>query len=331
MSKKSNNYKVIDMHCDTVLRLMYSNEPLLKTEGHLDLERMKKGNYALQCFAMFVHYKKVERPFEYVNKMIDKYYQEISKNMDIIRPVFSYQDIENNMKNGFMSSMLTIEEGGVTQGNLAFLRNLYLLGVRMITLTWNFENGIGFPNFKEVEEGKPDMHTPNTEDGLTEYGIEMVKEMEKLGIIIDVSHLSDKGFYDVLENTTKPFVASHSNARSVCPVVRNMTDDMILKLAKRGGVMGINYCADFVNDVEENNFAYVKDMVKHIKYIKDLAGIDCIGLGSDFDGIGSNIEMNSCDKLNLLQEALEDEGFTQEEIEKIFYKNVLRVFKEVLI
>ena len=175
------------------------------------------------------------------------------------------------------------------------------------------------------------MHTPNTEDGLTEYGIEMVKEMEKLGIIIDVSHLSDKGFYDVLENTTKPFVASHSNARSVCPVVRNMTDDMILKLAERGGVMGINYCADFVNDVEENNFAYVKDMVKHIKYIKDLAGIDCIGLGSDFDGIGSNIEMNSCDKLNLLQEALEDEGFTQEEIEKIFYKNVLRVFKEVLI
>ena len=235
------------------------------------------------------------------------------------------------MKNGYMSSMLTIEEGGVTQGNLSFLRNLYLLGVRMITLTWNFENGIGFPNFKEVEDGKPDMHTPNTEDGLTEYGIEMVKEMEKLGIIIDVSHLSDKGFYDVLENTTKPFVASHSNARAVCPVVRNMTDDMILKLAERGGVMGINYCASFVNDESVNNFAYVKDMVKHIKYIKDLAGIDCIGLGSDFDGIGSNIEMNSCDKLNLLQEALEEEGFTQEEIEKIFYKNVLRVFKEVLI
>jgi len=95
--------------------------------------------------------------------------------------------------------------------------------------------------------------------------------------------------------------------------------------------MGINYCASFVNDVEENNFAYVKDMVKHIKYIKDLAGIDCIGLGSDYDGIGSNIEMNSCDKLYLLQEELEKEGFTQEEIEKIFYKNVLRVFKEVLI
>ena len=310
------NYKVVDMHCDTVLRLMYNNEPLLNAKGHLSLEKMEKGNYALQCFAMFVHYKKVERPFEYVNKMIDKYYQEISKNMDIIRPVFSYEDIENNMENGIMSSMLTIEEGGVTQGSLEFLRNLYLLGVRMITLTWNFENGVGHPNFKYPDEGKPDMFTPNVDEGLTEYGIEMIKEMEKLGIIIDVSHLSDKGFYDVLANTTKPFVASHSNARSVCPNVRNMTDDMILKLAERGGVMGINYCADFVNDERnysdnEKNFAYVKDLVKHIKYIKNLAGVDCIGLGSDFDGIGSNIEMDSCDKLHLLQEELEKEGFTK--------------------
>jgi membrane dipeptidase len=257
--------------------------------------------------------------------MIDKYYQEISKNMDIIRPVFSYQDIENNMKNGFMSSMLTIEEGGVTQGNLAFLRNLYLLGVRMITLTWNFENGIGFPNFKEVEEGKPDMHTPNTEDGLTEYGIEMVKEMEKLGIIIDVSHLSDKGFYDVLENTTKPFVASHSNARTVCPMSRNLSDDMIRRLAERGGVMGLNFYPPFLGDEGS-----LDSVICHAKHIVNVGGIDVLGLGSDFDGIDGNEELPGVQAMPRLIDAFRKAGFTLSEIEKIFCENVLRIYREVI-
>ena len=137
-----NRLNVIDMHFDTILRLLDGNGTMRKTKVHLDLTRMEKGEYALQCFAMFVNLKKCKDPFETVNVMVDKYYQEISKNMDIIRPVFSYQDIENNMKDGDMSSMLTIEEGGVTKGHLEFLRNVYLLGVRMITLTWNFENGI---------------------------------------------------------------------------------------------------------------------------------------------------------------------------------------------
>lgn len=327
-----NRLNVIDMHCDTILRLLDGNETMRKTNGHLDLTRMEKGEYALQCFAMFVNLKKCKDPFETVNVMIDKYYQEISKNMDIIRPVFSYQDIENNMKDGYMSSMLTIEEGGVTKGHLEFLRNLYLLGVRMITLTWNFENGIGYPNFDyPLDGGIPDMTKPNTTNGLTPKGIELVKEMERLGIIIDVSHLSDKGFYDVYNNTTKPFVASHSNARSVCNNVRNMTDDMIKKLASRGGVMGINYCSSFVNNqTDKDNFTYVKDLIKHIKYIKDLVGIDYIGLGSDFDGIGNSIEMNSADKMYLLRDEMLRNDFTTEEIEKVFYKNVLRVFKEIL-
>ena len=154
--------------------------------------------------------------------------------------------------------------------------------------------------------------------------------MERLGIIIDASHLSDAGFYDVLNNTTKPFVASHSNARHLCKAARNMSDDMILKLAKRGGVMGINFYGNFLVDGDGHCKSCIEDMVKHILYIKDLAGIDCIGLGSDFDGINSELEMKDASYYQLLYEALVKAGLSEEEIEKIFYKNVLRVYKEIL-
>ena len=281
----------------------------------------------LQCFAMFVPLKKVENPFYTCLDMIDKYYLELDKNKNYILPAYSYNDIIKNNDNNKMSALLTIEEGGVTLSSLKNLRNLYRLGVRMITLTWNFENGIGHPNFI-LREGKPDFKTPNTEQGLTEFGFEMVKEMNKLGIIIDVSHLSDKGFYDVINTSTSPIVASHSNARSVCNHVRNLTDDMILALKKNGGVMGINYCADFIS--EENKHSSIEDIIKHINHIVKVGGIDIVGLGSDFDGIDPDIELKDASFLNLLEDALVKEGYSNEDIEKIMYKNVLRVFENVL-
>lgn len=328
---------IIDMHCDTIMKLCIAekkneNSNLRENiNNHIDLIKMKDGDYLAQCFAMFVPFK-VENPFEMCMQMIDKYYQEIEKNKDIILPAYSYKDIIENKKNGKMSSILTIEEGGVTKCNLSYLRLFYKLGVRMITLTWNYENGIGFPNFKYKENDKPDFKTPNIKDGLTPFGKEMVKEMNKLGIIIDVSHLSDAGFYDVLENTKGPFVASHSNARSVCNHVRNLTDDMIKRLSSRGGVMGINYAADFLHDEDENgeHFSKIEYIVKHIKHIVSIGGINCVGLGSDFDGIEKELELKDASFLPKLKDALEKEGFNEEEIDKIFYKNVLRVFKEVL-
>ena len=167
---------------------------------------------------------------------------------------------------------------------------------------------------------------PNTTDGLTEFGIEVVKEMNRLGMVIDCSHLGDKGFYDVINYSTKPIVCSHSCARSVCNHVRNMTDDMLLKLKANGGVVGINYCNSFIK--EDKTLATVGDVVKHINYIKDLIGIDYIGLGSDFDGIGnSDIELKDASMMNLLINELEKEGYSKEDIDKICYKNVLRVFK----
>lgn len=330
--------KVIDMHCDTIMALYHDQKEgkyseLRTNDYNISIEKMEKGDYMAQCFAMFVPLAAVENAFETCNEMIDVFYNELAKNQDKIALVLNAEDIERNAKEGKMSAVLTVEEGAVTNCNLHFLRNLYRLGVRMITLTWNFDNGIGHPNIKRKNPtDKVDTTIPNSE-GLTEFGIEMVKEMEKLGIIIDVSHLSDGGFWDVLKYTTKPFVASHSNARGQCNHVRNLTDDMILALAKRGGVMGINYAADFLEVPPENKEGFmstVDNMVKHIQYIKNLAGIDCIGLGSDFDGISQNLEMKDCSMLSMLEDRLKENGFSEEEIEKIFYKNVLRVFKEVL-
>ncbi|MCF0105291.1 MAG: membrane dipeptidase, partial [Holdemanella sp.] len=259
----------------------------------------------------------------------------LDENKDYIAPVYKYSDIEDNERKGKISSLLTLEDGGVVFNSLAMLRNYYRMGVRMIALTWNYENGIGYPNISMSK--MDDFSIPNPLQqvdeihGLTPFGIEYVKEMEKLGMIIDVSHLSDAGFYDVLKYTSKPFVASHSNARSVCNVARNLSDDMIIKLAQRKGVMGLNFCGDFLEEHDKpNGISRIEAMVKHIKYIKELAGIDVIGLGTDFDGISCELEIKDASYMHLLEKALYEEGFSKEEVEKIFYKNVLRVYKEVL-
>lgn len=328
--------KVIDMHCDTIAELYYRREEdkvfsIGENDCHIDLKRMKQGDYCLQNFALFTFLDHHERPFEYCMKLVDLFYTELEQHRDAIGIVRSYEDIERNMEAGRMSAMLTIEEGGVCQGELAYLRNFYRLGVRMMTLTWNFPNGLGWPNKCRVD-GEDVFFEPDTEHGLTEKGIEFLYEMEKLGMIVDVSHLSDAGIYDVFRHTKKPFVASHSNARSVASNPRNLTDEMIRKLAERGGVAGINYCADFLHDWKKGESAVsrVEDMILHMKHMKKVGGIEVIGLGSDFDGIGGELEMKSPADLPLLEQAMEKAGFTEEEIEAVFYRNVLRVYREVL-
>lgn len=326
----------IDMHCDTITALL-SNEneckdsELRKNNLHIDLERMKKSNYLLQNFAIFTHLKNVNNPMSFCLEAIDKYYEEIEKNSDLIKPIYSYEDIMKNQQDGYMSSMLTLEEGAVVDNKIRILNDYYRLGVRMITLTWNFPNGIAYPNFTPSKEAAVNpykmLRQLNTTDGLTDFGKEYVRRCNELGIIVDVSHLGDKGFWDVIELSTKPIVASHSNARSICSVARNMSDEMILALHNNGGVMGMNFCDDFIDD--ESNGS-IENIIKHIDHIKELGCMDNIGLGSDFDGISTRKEMEECGKINLLSEALEKHGYSNEEIEKICYKNVLRVYKEVL-
>ncbi|MBQ9119973.1 MAG: dipeptidase [Lachnospiraceae bacterium] len=331
--------KVADMHCDTISEILYRKkgeregvEHLRKNNLHIDLEKMKQGDYLLQNFALFVYLKHRENPFEWCMELADTFYVEMEANKDLIAPIRCYQDILDNQAAGKMSAMLTIEEGGVCKGNPAFLRNFYRLGVRMMTLTWNFPNEIGYPNAVTPSGERAPYGVPNTECGLTPLGIEFVQEMERLGMIIDVSHLSDAGFYDVLKYTKKPFVASHSNARACCGHIRNMTDDMIRKLAERGGVMGMNFEPSFLRTYAEGEkpHARISEVVDNICHIANIAGTECIGLGSDFDGIDTHEELYDASCLPKLEDALWKAGFGQQEIENIFYKNVLRVYKEVL-
>lgn len=331
--------KVADMHCDTISEILYSKKSgeenkvhLRKNELHIDLEKMKKGDYLVQNFAMFVHLQKRENPFEWCMELADTFYEEMEANQDLIAPAWSYADILSNQAAGKMSGMLTIEEGGVCRGNPAFLRNFYRLGVRMLTLTWNFQNELGYPNALTPDGEHTAYGVPNTECGLTKTGVEFLQEMERLGMIVDVSHLSDAGFYDVVKYSKKPFVASHSNARAKCGHIRNLTDDMIRKLSECGGVMGMNYEPAFLHTYakEEEEHAKISEVVEHIRHIADVAGTQCIGLGSDFDGITPNEELPNASYLPALEDALWKAGFGQQEIEGIFYKNVLRVYKDCL-
>ena len=314
---------IVDMHCDTLLSLD-ENTHLRNNDLDIDLIKMKQSNYLLQNFAIFTNYDKVKDRVPYVLKNINKFYKEIEANKDLIKQVFSYKDIEENK---LMSAMLTLEEGDVINDDLDILELYYRLGVRMIALTWNFKNSIGSPNFTPNPDRYQMLRTLNTTDGLTPFGKEYVKKCNELGIIIDVSHLGDKGFEDVLELSTKPIVASHSNARAICDVARNLSDEMILKLHKNNGVMGMNFCEDFISNDSNGS---VENIIKHIDHIKELGCIDNIGLGSDFDGIKKRNEMSDCSQMYMLIDALKEHGYSNEEIEKICYKNVLRVYKEVL-
>lgn len=329
--------KVIDMHCDTISQIWYDRREnkelvLRKNDLHIDLQKMQKGDYLLQNFAMFVNLDSGMDPLQSVLDLIDIFYVEMEANNDLIGAVRTYQDMEQNRLAGKMSAMLTIEEGGVCKGDLGILRMLYRMGARMMTLTWNFENELAYPNQvpQDVEQVYP--FEPDMIHGLKERGFLFLEEMERLGIIVDVSHLSDAGFYDVYNHTKKPFVASHSNARALCGHCRNLTDDMIRKLAERGGITGLNYCAKFLDgaNTPEEAKSRVADMVRHIAYLKNIGGIACIGLGSDFDGIGGDLELDNCSKLPILEVEMRKQGFHESEIEAVFYKNVWNLYKELL-
>ena len=267
--------KVADMHCDTIgviyeNRLLGNSYSLKENKLHIDIKKMKKADYLLQNFAMFIDINKYKKPYETLQEMIDVYYEELNKNKKDIIPVYKYEDILRCKNENKIAALVTIEDSGALECKIERLQEVYDRGVRLMTLTWNYPNGVGYPNVKlKVDDNgkileKPDISLINTKDGLTNFGIELVERMETIGIIVDVSHLSDAGFYDVLKNTKKPFVASHSNARSISNVARNLSDDMIRNLAERGGVTGINFCSNFIQPTPhiEPTFTYIKAYCK---------------------------------------------------------------------
>ncbi|MBC2581859.1 dipeptidase [Clostridium sp. DJ247] len=310
---------LIDFHCDTIYELLKdkNNSNLYNNNLSVDIEKMKSANSLAQFFALYINKGLTENPLDSCLRMVDKFHNEIAKNRNTIALATSYAELTVNKDAEKISAFLTIEGGEALIGNIYNLRNFYRLGVRLITLTWNYPNEIGYPNCRKEYMDK----------GLTEFGFETIAEMNNLSMIIDVSHLSDKGFYDVSNHSKKPFVASHSNSRSITNHPRNLTDHMIKTLSEKGGITGINFEKNFLG---EHNPARIDDMVKHIEYIRSVGGIDVISIGSDFDGTSSPSEISNISEMCKLIDALKKNNFPYDDIEKIFYKNALRVIKDTL-
>ena len=327
--------KVWDLHCDTLSELRRAEKngtpaSFAHNDLHIDLEKLQAGDYMLQCLAAFVNLADPTPgadPLVTALEEIDVFKRIMAKYPDRIAPVYTAADIRKNAEAGKISGLLTVEEGGCCKGSLGVLRRMYELGVRMMTLTWNHDNELAAP---QANPGGP--LAAQTQRGLTETGFAFLAEMERLHIIADVSHLSDKGFWDIAEHSTRPFAASHSNCRALAPHCRNLTDEMIRVMAEKGGLVGLNYCAGFLDDQPSPDLCRSTTalMAKHAAHFKQVGGIEIIGLGSDFDGIGGKLELSDCSKMPLLADALRKEGFTEDEVEAIFFRNAQRFFENNL-
>lgn len=311
----------IDLHCDTVTELLDQNKSLADNNLCISVKKLKQAKVFCQFFAMYVKLAELGSPqaaFERIERMYKCFCAEMAANQTEILHVRSAQELENARSNGKIAAFLTVEEGGVCGSSIERLEKLYDMGVRLITLTWNYENTIGYPNSDDAKI---------MNSGLKPFGIEFVENMQRLGMIIDVSHLSDGGFWDVCKHAKKPFVASHSNARAVRNFRRNLTDEQLKALGEHGGVTGINFFHRFLGYDETGS---ISQMVEHILHIKNVAGIETLAIGSDFDGFGGPCEMHDATDLPKIIDALTAAGFSSEEIEKICWKNALRVIKDVL-
>jgi len=312
---------VFDGHCDTILEIMNHKRTLEKKSptGHLDIPRMKEGGVNVQFFAVFIEdIYKPDRSLKRTLQLIDCFYREMEKNQDEISLVTNYNQINEANSAGKIAAILSVEGGEALEGDLGVLRMLYKLGVRLLTLTWNQRN--------QIADGIGESRTGS---GLTEFGLKVIDEMNNLRMFIDVSHLSETGFWDVIKRSKAPIVASHSNCYALCPHPRNLKDEQIKALADKGGVIGITFVPNFLT--QEKRKTTVKDVVTHIDYLVEKAGIDCVGLGSDFDGTGGlPLGLEGVDKITNITEELLTRGYKEREIKKILGGNFLRVFKKVI-
>ena len=319
---------VVDTHCDTLKCLlpqftrprdsMWGDRSRVgfgkrSKLGHIDLPRLKEGGVDLQVYA--ISSERDPTPayaLRTAMEMIEAFYTECERYPKLVQPVTSHAEIMQAIEEDKIAAMLSIEGADVLEGRLSMLRVYHRLGVRMVGLVHSLRNLLA--------DGVADNRTKG---GLSKLGVEVVEELNRLGMIVDVSHLSDAGFWDVLEISKDPVVASHSNARAVCPHPRNMTDEMIRALAERGGVMGMNFAPDFVDKTRPS----VETLVDHIV---DLVGPEHVGLGSDFDGIPNTPKgLEDASKMPAITEELVKRGYSEDYIRLILGGNHLRLIRQV--
>ena len=356
---------VFDGHCDTVMRILDKDVDIgvRSTEGHVDIPRAREGGLNVQVFAMWIEpdfwpHRAAFRTLQYTDAM----FRTLKKHSEKLGLALTVKDARRLVKAGKLAVFLGIEGGHAIEDSLATLRMFHRLGVRVMTLTW-WNN----TSWADGSGDKPEHH------GLTDFGKQVVREMNRLGMVVDVSHVSDDTFFDVLEVTTKPVIASHSCVRAICPHHRNLSDQMLKALAKNGGVIGINYYLGFLDPevnrqeearwkalepkLEKLNQKYKNDrktllekrrelyssyqrksakvpidrLIDHIDHAVKVAGVDHVGLGSDFDGCSITPEgLNDISDLPLITEKLLERGYSQKDIEKILGGNLLRVFEAAI-
>jgi len=367
-----NSAIVIDTHADTTQRLLDENYDLADplNGGNLNLDSAEKGNLSAEFFSIWVEpelYKghEARRTLE----LIDAVYQQAARHTDRMRMAFSPTDIEVAHREHKLAALMGIEGGHSIEDSLGLLRDYYRLGVRYMTLTWS--NSLDWAN-SSGDEGKPGV--PHTPDGLTPFGKQVVLEMNRLGMMVDISHVADDTFWAAIRTTKAPVIASHSSARALTNAPRNMTDDMLKALAKNGGVVQVNYYSAFISqayrdasiaqqpevtkateelkakfkaegkqvtygDLEKLQRQYadriprppLSDLIDHIDHIAKVAGVDHVGLGSDFDGVSGQLPegLDSAADLPKITAALLARGYSAEDCRKILGGNLLRVFGEV--
>ena len=310
-------FPVFDLHCDTVNELISledrDNSSLRANQAHIDLERaMSLCGYA-QCFACFTTSNMPYNPVDVFEKQLSKIFKEIEKNHDLIRLAYTADDIENNLSSGLMSAILTLEGTAGFGFDPALLEDLSKIGFRICSLGWNEKN--------------PLTGSCVTGGGLTDRGREFVNELQRLGMIVDVSHISDDGFWDVMDITNGSVIATHSNSRNLCDVNRNLTDDMFRAICATGGVAGINLYPAFlgkgasIDTACDHVFHFLEldPEGKHIALGGDLDGIDALPDG--FLGIQDYIK---------LSERLLERGLSENMIHDIFWNNALEVMRHVV-
>lgn len=311
---------IIDGHCDTLSvaldkGLNFENEKLM-----FNVRSAKRlSQPVIQMMATFIDPKYVEeetqKSWERTNKIIDGFYERCGE----VKLIKDRQDLNEVIQNNRIGAILTIENGSAICGNLNRIKLLKEKQIKVMSITWNDDNNLGCG-----------AHTVN-DTGLTELGKQYIKKLEENNIIVDISHASEKTFWDTVEVATKPIVATHSCVYNIKNHCRNLKDEQIKQIAKMGGIIGICFYSDFLTYSKQ---AMIEDIINNIKYIVNIVGIDYVGLGSDFDGLDSTDLPKGINKINdifKIKSALKLHGFSNENVNKILGENWLRVLNNSFI
>lgn len=323
---------IVDSHNDTMMKVIDEETWLPKvdigqdTEFHIDIPKMKAGNLNVGFFAAYTsdYYGKPERALSRTLALINALYWTESNNEEEFRIAKTYDEIHNTLIEGKIAAVPTIEGGySITEDNyLELIKQYKDLGVKSIAFNWNYSNVLG----EGASEIYADASKTKSSGGLTDLGKKAVNLMNDLGIIVDVSHMNERTFWDVIGTTNSPIIASHSGVYGIRAHLRNLKDDQLIAIKENGGVVAMVMYRDFVKNLKD---AYIKDFVDHIDYAVNLIGVDHIGIGSDFDGAELPFDMKDASEMHKIKDELIKRGYSEEDIKKVFGANTLRAMKDV--